>query len=133
MEYNYGMQASNPPTHPPHSAPSAAAGADADASVAGGTDKREFSAGEIRQLAQLARLEVADHEIPAAAKALGDIIAMIALMEQANPQQAQELTHVASQTRMREDQAVTPRNRDALMANAPQAENGFFLAPKVVE
>ena len=96
-------------------------------------EKREFSAEDIRKLAALARLELTDSEIPAAARALGDIIKLVAQMEKANPGQIQELTHVSAQTRMRDDNATPPPNRDELMANAPQSESGFFLTPKVVE
>ena len=110
MEYNCGMH--TPPDTP---------------------EKREFSAEDIRKLAALARLELADSEIPAAARALGDIMTLVAQMERANPESAQELTHVSAQTRLRDDAPVAPENRDELMANAPQSEGGFFLTPKVVE
>lgn len=96
-------------------------------------EKREFSAEDIRKLAALARLELADSEIPAAARALGDIMTMVAQMEKTNPQNTRELTHVSAQTRLRDDDPTPPQNRDQLMANAPQSEGEFFLVPKVVE
>ena len=97
-------------------------------------EKREFSDEEVGKLAALSRLELSDSEIPAAARALGDVMRLVAEMKQADPGDAtEELTHVSAQTRLRDDSAVAPDNREELMANAPQAENGFFLTPKVVE
>ena len=96
-------------------------------------DKREFTAEEIGKLAALARLRVAPEEIPAAARALGDILKLVAQMKEANPESARELTHVSTQTRMRDDIPAQPQNREQLLANAPQSEAGFFLTPKVVE
>ena len=95
--------------------------------------KREFTEEEIRKLAALARLDLTDAEIPAAARALGDMMNLVAQMEQANPGKVQELTHVSAEARLRDDGALAPQNRDELMANAPQSEGGFFLTPKVIE
>ena len=96
-------------------------------------DKREFTAAEIGKLAALARLNIAPEEMPAAARALGDILKLVAQMRQADPEGARELTHVSTQTRLRDDIPAAPKNREQLLANAPQSEAGFFLTPKVVE
>jgi aspartyl-tRNA(Asn)/glutamyl-tRNA(Gln) amidotransferase subunit C len=40
---------------------------------------------------------------------------------------------VAQQLKMREDQVTDGGCADDLMANAPAAENHFFVVPKVVE
>lgn len=125
----------HPDTLPPTPAP--VPGSDSDSASAAAVDaapaRREFSAEEIRRLAALARLDLADAELPAAARALGDIMTLVAQMERLHPDRARELTHVSAAPRLRDDAPVAPDNRDELLANAPQAADGFFLTPKVVE
>lgn len=93
---------------------------------------------ELERIAQLARLRLDPaHE----AQVLAQINGFFDLVEQMNAVDTADVEPLAHPTdvmqdvalRLREDVASEPNAREANMQNAPAAECGLFLVPKVIE
>lgn len=87
-----------------------------------------------RKVAHLARIEVAEESLDALA---GELNAIIGFMEQLNEVDVDGVEPMTSVTPMalkRREDIVTEGNiQDRVLANAPDAREGFFAVPKVVE
>jgi aspartyl-tRNA(Asn)/glutamyl-tRNA(Gln) amidotransferase subunit C len=89
---------------------------------------------QVRHIAKLARIAMSDEEIERLVPELNRIIGWVEQLGEVNTEGVEPLTAVIDQKlRLRED-AVTDGNcRDAVLANAPEAQHGFFAVPKVIE
>jgi aspartyl-tRNA(Asn)/glutamyl-tRNA(Gln) amidotransferase subunit C len=89
---------------------------------------------QVRHIAKLARIAMSDAEVEAMVPELNNILGWVEQLGEVNTDGVEPLTAVIDQKlRLRED-AVTDGNiRDAILANAPVAEHGFFAVPKVIE
>ena len=88
----------------------------------------------VLRIAKLARIEVADEATEGLAAELNAILAWVEQLSEVDTEGVEPMTSVVEVTlprRADEAGAVTPR--DDLLANAPHAEDGFFVVPKVVE
>ena len=87
-----------------------------------------------RKVAHLARIAVRDEDLPALA---GELSAVLAFMEQLNEVDVTGVEPMTSVTPMRlprRADVVTDGNiQSQILANAPDAREGFFAVPKVVE
>jgi aspartyl-tRNA(Asn)/glutamyl-tRNA(Gln) amidotransferase subunit C len=87
-----------------------------------------------RRVAKLARIRVEDDDLPALARELSGILSF---MEQLNEVDIAGVAPMVSVTPMRlkwRADAVTDGGIQAqILANAPDAREGFFAVPKVVE
>ncbi len=91
-------------------------------------------AATVRKLAGLARIAVSDAEAAAIVPELNNILGFIEQRSKVDTSGVAPLTAVIPNTpRLREDVVTVGGIRDALLANAPQAEHGFFAVPKVIE
>jgi len=90
---------------------------------------------DVAAIAQLARLRVTEDELPAYAKDLSKIIAMVERLQAAAVANVEPMSHpLAGQTqRLRADEAVERDQREKFQRNAPRAEAGLYLVPKVIE
>lgn len=90
---------------------------------------------DVKSIARLARLAIAEQDIPAYAKNLSSILEFVAQLDQADTAQVQPMAHplVGVPQRLREDRVTEQVDRDRYQANAPQAEAGLYLVPRVVE
>ena len=93
-----------------------------------------IEAKDIEQVARLARSQIEDDQIPELTNRLDRILAMVDRMQSENTDGVEPMAnpHDASQ-RLREDKVTESDQRDKLLANAPMAENGLFLVPKVID
>lgn len=93
-----------------------------------------IEAKDIEQVARLARIQIEDDQIPELTNRLDRILAMVDRMQSENTDGVEPMAnpHDASQ-RLREDKVTESDQRDKLLANAPMAENGLFLVPKVID
>ena len=91
-------------------------------------------AATVRHIARLARIAVTDAEVEALAPELNNILGWVEQLQEVDVSGVEPMTAVIpNHLRLRED-AVTDGNvRDKVLANAPQAEHGFFAVPKVIE
>jgi len=89
---------------------------------------------EVRAIADLARIEVADGEVVALQQQLNGIFGLIEQMRAVDTAGVEPMAHAIDLTqRLRED-AVTEEDRHALyQEGAPQVEAGLYLVPKVIE
>ncbi len=88
----------------------------------------------VRHIARLARIAMSDAEIDALVPELNAIIGWVEQLGEVNTDGVEPLTAVIDQKLRLRDDAVTDGNiRDAVLANAPAAEHGFFAVPKVIE
>lgn len=90
--------------------------------------------GTVRHIAKLARIHVSDEEVAALAPELSNILGWIEQLGEVNVEGVQPMTAVIPNTlRLRQDEVTDGGIRDAVLANAPSAEHGFFAVPKVIE
>ncbi len=88
----------------------------------------------VRRIARLARLKLEEERVEPMVQELNGILAWVEQLKEVDVEGVQPMTSVVEQRlKMREDVITEPNNTDALMANAPQAEDHFFVVPKVVE
>ncbi|MFL6734638.1 MAG: Asp-tRNA(Asn)/Glu-tRNA(Gln) amidotransferase subunit GatC [Sphingomicrobium sp.] len=88
----------------------------------------------VRHIARLARLQMQDSEVEALVPELNNILGWIEQLGEVNTDGVEPLTAVIDQKlRLREDVVNDGDCREAVLANAPGAEHGFFAVPKVIE
>jgi aspartyl-tRNA(Asn)/glutamyl-tRNA(Gln) amidotransferase subunit C len=89
---------------------------------------------QVRHIARLARIAMSDEEIAALAPELNNILGWVEQLSEVNTDGVEPLTAVIDQKlRLRDDVVNDGDCRDAVLANAPAAEHGFFAVPKVIE
>ena len=89
---------------------------------------------QVRHIAKLARIAMSDAEVEAMVPELNAIIGWVEQLGEVNTDGVEPLTSVIDQKLRLRDDVVTDGNiRDAILANAPAAEHGFFAVPKVIE
>ncbi len=94
----------------------------------------DIKAEDIKKIAYLARIQIEEQAIPEYAKSLTDILDFVEQMNQADTDGIEPMAHPQDMTqRLREDRVTETDQRELLMKNAPKAENGLFLVPKVIE
>lgn len=89
---------------------------------------------KVRHIAKLARIGMSDVEVEALVPEINNILGWVEQLGEVNTDGIEPLTAVIDQQlRLRSD-AVTDGNiRSELLANAPDAQHGFFAVPKVIE
>ncbi|HLW74885.1 MAG TPA: Asp-tRNA(Asn)/Glu-tRNA(Gln) amidotransferase subunit GatC [Gammaproteobacteria bacterium] len=89
---------------------------------------------DVKAIARLARLAIAEQDIPAYAKNLSSILEFVAQLDKADTASVPPMAHPLDMTqRLREDEANEKVERQRYQENAPQVEAGLYLVPKVVE
>lgn len=89
---------------------------------------------QVRHIAKLARIAMSDAEVEAMVPELNAIIGWVEQLGEVNTDGIEPLTAVIDQKlRLRDDVVTDGDCRDAVLANAPVAEHGFFAVPKVIE
>jgi aspartyl-tRNA(Asn)/glutamyl-tRNA(Gln) amidotransferase subunit C len=88
----------------------------------------------VRRIAKLARLALEEERVVPMMNELNGILAWVEQLKEVDVKDVPPMTSVvAQQLRMREDVVTEGDQAEALMKNAPQAEDHFFVVPKVVE
>ena len=88
----------------------------------------------VRKIASLARIAVTDDQVEAMVPELNNILGWIEQLGEVATSTVQPMTAVIPNVlRLREDVVTDGDVRDAVLKNAPQAEQGFFTVPKVIE
>ena len=89
---------------------------------------------QVRHIAKLARIAMSDDELARLEPELNAIIGWVEQLAEVNTDGFEPLTAVIDQKlRLREDAVTDGDCRDAVLANAPEAQHGFFAVPKVIE
>jgi aspartyl-tRNA(Asn)/glutamyl-tRNA(Gln) amidotransferase subunit C len=92
------------------------------------------SSQQVHHIAKLARIGMSDAEIEALVPELNNILGWVEQLGEVNTEGVEPLTAVIDQKlRLRDDVVNDGNMRDAILANAPEAQHGFFAVPKVIE
>ena len=88
----------------------------------------------VRRIAHLARIAVADEEVEHLKGELNAILAFVEQLSEVDVDGVEPMTSVIPmQMKKREDKVTDGEIPDAIVKNAPVAEDHFFVVPKVVE
>ena len=88
----------------------------------------------VKKIASLARLAVTEAEAEAMVPELNGILKWVEQLGEVDVTGVEPMTAVIPNTlRLRDDVVTDGDVRDKVLANAPQAEHGFFTVPKVIE
>ena len=91
-------------------------------------------AATVRKIAQLARIALTGDEAEAMVPELNNILGWIEQLGEVDTEGVEPLAAVIpNHLRLREDAVTDGDVRERVLANAPQAEHGFFAVPKVIE
>ena len=93
---------------------------------------------DIARIANLARLELAPEESERMLASLNGFFGIVEAMSAVDTSGVEPLAQPTAAVqdvalRLRDDVASEPNNREANMRNAPEAAEGYFLVPKVIE
>jgi aspartyl-tRNA(Asn)/glutamyl-tRNA(Gln) amidotransferase subunit C len=87
-----------------------------------------------RRVAHLARIEVAEAELGPLAAELSSILGWMEQLREVDVEGVEPMTSVTPmRLRWRDDVVTDGGERERVLANAPDARDGFFTVPKVVE
>ncbi|MGR3498067.1 MAG: Asp-tRNA(Asn)/Glu-tRNA(Gln) amidotransferase subunit GatC [Limimaricola soesokkakensis] len=87
-----------------------------------------------RRVAKLARIRVEEEALPALASEFNTILGFIEQLQEVDVDGVEPMTGVTPMHLKRRDDVVTDGSQqEKVLANAPDAREGFFAVPKVVE
>lgn len=87
-----------------------------------------------RRVAKLARIRVEEADLPALAGELSGILTFMEQLNEVDVEGIEPMTSVTPMRLVRRADVVTDGNIQAkILKNAPDAREGFFAVPKVVE
>ena len=89
---------------------------------------------DVEHVALLSRLELSEHELDKFTGQLDAILEYIDVLNQVDTSAVEPMAHVLEiRNVMRSDEVQPSLPREAALQNAPDAEDGFFKVPKIVE
>ncbi|OIQ85908.1 glutamyl-tRNA(Gln) amidotransferase subunit C [mine drainage metagenome] len=93
---------------------------------------------DLDRIASLARLRLSPEEQTSMLAQINDFFAIVERMRAVDTTGVEPLAHPLSATmdlplRLRQDIPAAPGIRDAALANAPAAQEGLFIVPRVLE
>jgi aspartyl-tRNA(Asn)/glutamyl-tRNA(Gln) amidotransferase subunit C len=89
---------------------------------------------QVRHIAKLARIAMTDEELDRLVPELNNILGWVEQLGEVDTDGVEPLATVIEQKLRLRDDVVTDGNcRDDVLANAPEAQHGFFAVPKVIE
>ena len=93
-----------------------------------------LSVDQVRWVAHLARLELAEDEINALTRDLTAIVDYVNQLQSVNTDGVEPLAHAVSLTNVFRDDAPVPSlNVDQALANAPQRKDQYYAVPAVLD
>ena len=91
-------------------------------------------AATVRRIAHLARIAVSEDEVPHLQGELNAMLAFVEQLSEVNVEGVEPMTSVTPMRLKRRQDVVTDGDmQDKILKNAPDAREGFFAVPKVVE
>ena len=89
---------------------------------------------QVRHIAKLARIAMSEEELERLGPELNNILGWVEQLSEVDTDGVEPLTAVIDQKlRLRDDVVNDGDIRDEVLANAPEAQHGFFAVPKVIE
>ena len=88
----------------------------------------------VRRIARLARIKITDAEATGLVKELSGILNWVEQLDEVDTSAVEPMTRVVPiELKKREDAVTDGGKADDILKNAPLAEDGFFVVPKIVE
>ncbi len=89
---------------------------------------------DVEKIAHLARLEVAEADVPEYVRNLSNILGLVEQMDSVDTDNVEPMAHPMEMAqRLREDVVTETDQRNHFQQIAPQTENDLYLVPKVIE
>lgn len=89
---------------------------------------------QVKHVAKLSKLAFSDEELHAFTEQLGKIIEMVETLEEIDTTGVPFTSHVVDSINvLREDKAVEGWNREELLRNVPESEDGFIKVPAIID
>ncbi|HNQ04310.1 MAG TPA: Asp-tRNA(Asn)/Glu-tRNA(Gln) amidotransferase subunit GatC [Thiobacillaceae bacterium] len=93
-----------------------------------------ISLDDVKRIARLARIRVSDVQAAQTQDRLNTIFRLIEEMRGVDTTGVEPMAHAQDMAqRLRPDVVTEPDRREVYQTVAPQAENGLYLVPKVIE
>ena len=91
-------------------------------------------AADVRRIAHLARISLDESRVEPMRAEINGILGWIEQLEEVNVEGVEPMTSVRPmKLRMRKDEVTDGGHPDKVLSNAPNADDNFFVVPKVVE
>ncbi|HEX3944528.1 MAG TPA: Asp-tRNA(Asn)/Glu-tRNA(Gln) amidotransferase subunit GatC [Rhizomicrobium sp.] len=88
----------------------------------------------VRRIAKLAHIALAEERVEPMVAELNGILGWIEQLQEVDVEGVEPMTSVVTQkVKMRDDVITAGGDAAAILANAPQTEDHFFVVPKVIE
>ena len=88
----------------------------------------------VKRIARLARIKVSEEEAKGLEKELSGILDWVEQLNEVDVSGVEPLTRVVPiELKKREDKVTDGESADDILKDAPMAEDGVFVVPKVVE
>ncbi|HEY1638384.1 MAG TPA: Asp-tRNA(Asn)/Glu-tRNA(Gln) amidotransferase subunit GatC [Rhizomicrobium sp.] len=88
----------------------------------------------VRRIAKLARIALPEERVEPMMGELNNILSWIEQLQEVEIDGVEPMTSVVAQKlKMRDDVVTSGGDAAAIVANAPQSEDNFFVVPKVLE
>jgi aspartyl-tRNA(Asn)/glutamyl-tRNA(Gln) amidotransferase subunit C len=89
---------------------------------------------QVRHIAKLARIAMSEEELERLVPELNNILGWVEQLGEVDTDGVEPLATVIDlKLRLRDDVVTDGKIRDKILANAPEAQHGFFAVPKVIE
>jgi len=89
---------------------------------------------QVENVAQLARLQVTEDDMPDTVASLSSILDLVDKMQSVDTDGVEPLSNPLDATaRLRADDVTEENHRDDYQAVAPSTQDGLYLVPKVIE
>lgn len=89
---------------------------------------------QVKKIARLARLKIDEADVPGYATNLSDILHLVEQMNAVDTEGVVPMSHSFDLVqRLREDKVTEHNQREDFQAIAPDAEEGLYLVPRVIE
>lgn len=89
---------------------------------------------EVEHVAKLARLKFSDEELDKFSMQLDEILEYVNKLNELDTENVEPTAHIVPiHNVLREDEIKPSMDRDKILMNAPDKENGCFKVPKVIE
>lgn len=93
-----------------------------------------FQSSDVSKVAHLSRLAIDEADLTRFAHDLSGILDMAAQLQDADVEGVTPMAHPLDLTqRLREDVVIEENEREAFQSQAPAAEDGLYLVPRVIE
>ncbi|MBF7129546.1 Asp-tRNA(Asn)/Glu-tRNA(Gln) amidotransferase subunit GatC [Pediococcus pentosaceus] len=98
------------------------------------TTENNITKKDVEHVATLAKLKFNDEQLEKFTDQIEDIIDLVDTLNEVDTTNDEPTFNVTDQlNRMREDVAVRSNDKEALLANAPETENGFIRVPAILD